>query len=134
MSPVPVSTYRRSTGTALIELIAERGWDDVAVQDACERANVGPLPFCLHYPNKDALLQGGLNELQTELQGQAQALLPSARSGLAPPGLRFIPGLIAHANEQRFREMVIRLISEELPDSPDSLPRAALAAGALSNC
>jgi AcrR family transcriptional regulator len=111
------------------------------VRDVCERANVGRTTFYLHYPNKDALLQGGLNELQTGLQGQAQALLPSAGSSLQPPGLRFMPGLIAHAHEQRqifcgligrrsghvvqqrFREMVIRLIGEELPESPGKLPR-----------
>ncbi len=151
-SQTTVSADRRSIRTrmalryALIELIAERGWDDIAVQDICERADVGRTTFYLHYPNKDALLQGGLDELQAELQRQAQALADAARRDVGTPaGFHFIAGLIAHAHDQRqlfrgligrrsghvvqqrFREMVIRLISDELSESGGSLPRAALA-------
>ena len=44
-APQPVD--RRSLRTrsalrdALLDLIVERGWDDIAVQDLCERANIG---------------------------------------------------------------------------------------------
>ncbi len=40
---------------------------------------------------------------------------------------RLIGRRSGHVVQQRFREMVIRLISEELPESPGGLPRAALA-------
>ena len=147
-----VAADRRSMRTraalsfALIELIAERGWDDIAVQDVCQRADVGRTTFYLHYPNKDALLQGGLDGLQAQLRRQAQAGADAAHPDAGPPaGFHFIPGLIDHAHEQRqvfrgligrrsghvvqqrFREMVIRLISDELPESGGNLPRAALA-------
>ena len=137
---------RNALRDALIELIAERGWDDIAVQDLCERANVGRSTFYSHYPNKDALLQGGLDNLKAELQAQARV-----RSDKAPAvsevwsGFRFGLGLIEHAHQQRkvfrgligrrsgyvvqqrFREMVIRLVSDELPPSSSGLPREALA-------
>lgn len=146
------SVDRRSLRTrtalrdALLELIAERGWDEIAVQDVCERANIGRSTFYLHYPNKDALLQGGLEGLQSELQRQARAWSDNASPGTeALEGFHFALGLIEHAHEQRkvfrgmigrrsgyvvqqrFREMVIRLITDELPASTGSFPRGAVA-------
>lgn len=142
---------RGALRNALIELIGERGWDDIAVQDVCERANVGRSTFYSHYTGKDALLQGGLDDLRAELQRQARTRQGTASAG-ASDGFHFAPGLIAHAHEQRrifsgmigrrsgyvvhqrFREMVIRLVTDELPASTGKFPRQAAAcwlAGAL---
>ncbi len=151
-SDVNVPVDRRSLRTrgalrdALIGLIAERSWDEIAVQDICERANIGRSTFYLHYPNKDALLQGGFEGLQAELQRQTQVRADNANfSPEALTGFKFALGLIEHAYQQRkvfrgligrrsgyvvqqrFREMVIRLISDELPASTGRLPRVAVA-------
>ncbi len=151
-SDVNVPVDRRSLRTrsalrdALIGLIAERSWDEIAVQDICERANIGRSTFYLHYPSKDALLQGGLEGLQAELQRQARARADNASSSpQALTGFDFVLGLIEHAHEQRkvfrgligrrsgyvvqqrFREMVIRLITDELPASTGLLPSVAVA-------
>lgn len=131
---------------ALVALIEEYGWDEISVQDVCVRANVGRSTFYSHYPSKDALLVGGFEDLQSALQGQARA---SARSGkpCAPcaNGFGFVTGLIEHAYEQRklfrgligrrsgyvvqqrFREMVLRLVTDELPPTLGKLPREAVA-------
>lgn len=144
---------RSALRDALLALITERGWDDIAVRDVCERANIGRSTFYLHYANKDALLQGGLEGLQAELQRQAQVGANHADPDAgAVPGFHFALGLIVHVHEQRqvfrsligrrsgyvvqqrFREMVIRLITDELPASTGSFPREAVArwlAGAI---
>jgi len=151
-SPIDEAIDRRVQRTrialrhALIELITEQGWDDFTVQDVCERANIGRTTFYLHYPNKDALLQGGLGELQTELRRQTRERSAAAgANGEALKGFGFAVGLIEHAIEQRtlfrgligrrsgyvvqqrFREMVIRLVEEELPTSVGALPNEAVA-------
>ena len=137
---------RMALRDALVELITERGWDDIAVQDVCVRANVGRSTFYLHYPNKDALLQGGLEGLQGELQRQARKRSGNAKTSTDTSGVfLFVPGLIEHAHEQRklfqgligkrsgyvvqqrFSEMVLRLIADELPASTSGFPRGAVA-------
>jgi len=148
--PSDASLDRRSARTrhalrgALIQLIAERGWDDVAVQDVCERADVGRSTFYSHFPNKDALLLGSLDDLRVELVRRAAAP-GGSDAAAAEPGFRFALGLIEHAHEQRkvfrgmigrrsgyvvqqrFREMVIRMVTDELPASTGKLPRTAVA-------
>lgn len=122
-----VQRTRRALRDALISLLPERGWDDISVQDLCERADIGRSTFYLHFQNKEELLVGGLNDLRSLLRAQA------ATVGEARPGaLTFVRGLIDHVDEQRklfrsivgrrsghavqmrFREMVMQLVAEEI--------------------
>ena len=41
---------------ALMQLIAEKGYDSVTIQDITEKANLGRTTFYLHYESKEALL------------------------------------------------------------------------------
>ena len=134
---------RAALRSAMLTLIGERGWDNFAVQDLCDLANIGRSTFYSHYANKDALLVGGFAGLQAALQRQTRA--GAGARDPAPGSWRFTLGLIEHVYEQRkifrsmigrrsgyvvqqrFREMVIRLITDELPPSTGSLPRAAAA-------
>src|SRR5829696_1166863 len=61
--------------SALLDLIVERGYEDVSVQDIVDRANVGRSTFYKHFLDKRELLLTGVAGLQNLLiqQGAAQA-------------------------------------------------------------
>lgn len=127
-----VQRTRRALRDALISLLVERGWDDINIQNLCERADVGRSTFYIHFQNKEELLVSGFEDLRAALRAQAAA----GKHG-ASDSLIFVRGLIAHVYEQRtlfraiigrrsghvvqkrFREMVSQLVEEEV-----SLPAA----------
>jgi len=51
-----VSRTRRALRHALFELIQEKGYDSVTVEDITDRANLGRATFYLHYRDKEDLL------------------------------------------------------------------------------
>lgn len=122
-----VQRTRGALRDALIALLPERGWDDIGVQDLCERANIGRSTFYLHFQNKEELLAGSLSDLRTLLQLQANAMHTGK-----PGQLAFLHGLIDHVCEQRklfrsligrrsgqvvqmrFREMLLQLVEADL--------------------
>ena len=53
-----VERTKRLLTEALMELIRERSYDDVTVQDVLDRADVGRSTFYAHFRNKDHLLLG----------------------------------------------------------------------------
>ncbi len=136
-SPNPVDRRvlrtRRTLREALIALLYERGWEAVSVQDICDRADVGRSTFYMHFADKEELLVGGFDDLRKMLRAQlAQA--SEGGKGPAQP-LQFARGMIEHAHEnkrlflalvgkrsgqvvlQRFRELVIELVKEDLSTS-----------------
>jgi AcrR family transcriptional regulator len=50
-----VERTRELLQKALMDLIAERGYDSITVQDIVDRANLGRTTFYLHYNSKDEL-------------------------------------------------------------------------------
>jgi AcrR family transcriptional regulator len=116
---------RRRLHAALVELILERGWERVTVQEVCGRANVGRSTFYAHYADKEDLLVGGLDLVR-------DGLLAALRKTTDRPPFEFLHGLIEHANQsrrlfraiigrrsglavqRRFREVVVELVEEEL--------------------
>lgn len=118
-----VQRTREALRDALLALLPEVGWDDLDVQTLCARANIGRSTFYLHFPDKAALLRGTFDDLRTHL---LQTGSPVGEGGAYP----FLPGLLAHVQEQRavfqallgrrssqvvqahFREVLVALFSE----------------------
>jgi AcrR family transcriptional regulator len=62
-----VQRTRQLLHDALINLILEKGYDRITVQDIIDRANVGRPTFYAHYLDKQDLLESGLQRLREEL-------------------------------------------------------------------
>ncbi len=58
-----VQRTRKQLHDALIELIAEKGYESITVQNIIDRANFGRSTFYAHFQDKDDLLMSGMNEL-----------------------------------------------------------------------
>jgi AcrR family transcriptional regulator len=100
-----VERTRKRLQQALIELIGERGYDAITVQDIAARADVGRTTFYLHYSGKDDLFlscheailrgfhAGPLNALSREelLAAEVPAGVVSAYRHLEAVWLRLYP-------------------------------------------
>jgi len=150
-----VQRTRRLLQEALINLIRQRKYTAVTVQDMVDRANVGRTTFYLHYGNKDDLLIDCHESVVTTLH--LWPFYPLSREELlspqAPPGIaaafqhlqeaRAVVYPIFHGKEnmlllQRIRDRTALTIAASLRDAfagaPSAIPLDVLAnylAGAL---
>ncbi len=119
-----VQRTRLALRGALIALLQSRSWEEIRVQDVCDKANVGRSTFYNHFPDKEDLLVGGFEDLRRAVRQEARR----------NPGrtLHFAHGLIEHAGEnerlfralvgqrsgqvvlQRFRDLVVDLVRDDL--------------------
>jgi AcrR family transcriptional regulator len=62
-----IDRTRKLLADALIELVLEKGYEAVTVQDIIDRANVGRSTFYAHFENKEQLLFSGRGWLTEDL-------------------------------------------------------------------
>lgn len=74
-----VRRTRHLLRSALIELIPEKGYENIRIQDITDRATLNRATFYLHYRDKDDLLERGFNEIWDRLT--AKDPLPVVESG-----------------------------------------------------
>lgn len=95
-----VQRTRERLQKALIELISERRFDAITIQDIVDRANVGRTTFYLHYSSKDELLMSCHEAIVGEFR--FGPLHPLSREDLlspeAPPGMT---AAYRHLNDAR---------------------------------
>jgi AcrR family transcriptional regulator len=97
-----VARTRRVLHTALIDLMIEKGYDAVTVQDIIDRADVGRSTFYAHFPGKKTLLLSQFEELEVFLAEQQK--LSRSRPSPADPVdslLGFSLPMFQHVAEHR---------------------------------
>lgn len=115
---------KASLRDAMLTLMALRGWDEMTIQEICDKANVGRSTFYVHYQSKGDLLSEGINDLRDMISAQS--------AQMEGPGFHFLEGLLEHMAQQRevfkasighrsghgvarhFKEMVYQLVEIEL--------------------
>jgi AcrR family transcriptional regulator len=86
---------RQMLGNALVELMLEKRFEDITVQDILDKANVGRSTFYAHYPDKESLL---LSELERVIHDMEAYTIETDR---ASHGLLPSLALFRHVKEQR---------------------------------
>ncbi len=82
MNTIPRKIDRRIERTqqllaqALMDLIIERGYDAISIQDIADRANVSRTTFYLHYKDKDELLFASMSQIYDQLVGSHEGFMP----------------------------------------------------------
>jgi len=64
---------RAALQAALIDLMTEKGYDAVTVQDIIDRADVGRSTFYAHFTDKEDLLVSGIENLRPQVAGESSA-------------------------------------------------------------
>jgi AcrR family transcriptional regulator len=85
-----VRRTREMLQKALFDLVHERGYDAITIQDIVDRANVGRTTFYLHYSSKDDLFMSCHEAIVSEFQlgpheplTRDELLSPKAPAGMA---------------------------------------------------
>ena len=104
MNPSPtdrrVLRTRQSIRNALIELMLEKPYEKITIQEIIDRANVGRATFYNHYQDKDDLLLRGVAELARDEGSMAQATpRPIAQTG-APTTVK-TAGMFRHSQQNK---------------------------------
>lgn len=95
-----VQRTRQMLSTAMVELIRERGFEALTVQDIIDRADVGRSTFYSHFKSKEDLLTGGVEMMRSSLRKfQRQALATATKS--EDRLFAFSRELITHAEQHR---------------------------------
>jgi len=90
-----VARSREMLHQALLSLIIEKGYEEITVENICERANVGRSTFYAHFTSKDDLKRRGLEHLRRELVEQQRKASSSVDSNVN--GLAFTLTMFEHA-------------------------------------
>jgi AcrR family transcriptional regulator len=102
-----VQRTQRLLREALVELIIEKGYDAVTVQDIIDRADVGRSTFYTHFWDKDALLLSGFEKLREQFELDYKDKLVGHES-LKEQGIRLGQLVFQHAegHHQLYKALV----------------------------
>jgi AcrR family transcriptional regulator len=75
-----VQKTRKLLQEALIELVAEKGYESVTIQEILDQANVGRSTFYAHFQDKDQLLHSILDRLDELFEQHKEQLLDATKN------------------------------------------------------
>ena len=84
-----VQRTRHALRVALVELIREKGYDAISVEEITQRANLGRATFYLHYKDKDDIL---LEEFSEKVSDQVRLISEIPATFWAPEQISQNPG------------------------------------------
>jgi AcrR family transcriptional regulator len=96
---------RNQLREALFELILDKGYDTVTIEDITDRANLGRTTFYLHYKDKEQLLLESIDSIAIDLLQQISQFIPAFTNPELSPANRelilYTPVLLVfnHARE-----------------------------------
>jgi AcrR family transcriptional regulator len=94
-----VQKTRKLLLDSLINLILEKGYEEVSIQEIIDRANVGRSTFYAHFENKEQLLFSGHDQLTQSLLQKKHKVADNSVHPSASPGEKsdFFKELYQHA-------------------------------------
>ncbi|MFB9237844.1 TetR/AcrR family transcriptional regulator [Plantactinospora siamensis] len=95
-----VRRTRASLAEALTELILQRGYEAITVQDLLDRADIGRSTFYAHFRDKEDLLLSCFDDLRAELRRELDELSP--HGGPPDPAQ---PSIVVFAHAYRHRRI-----------------------------
>ncbi len=98
-----VQRTREGLHHALFDLILEKRYDKITVQDIIDRANVGRSTFYAHFLDKEDLLENLLRQLGEQLHDETVRTTPPADDHIVHSLTFFVH---AHANRDFYRAML----------------------------
>ena len=131
-----VQRTRELLKKALIELIRERGYDAITIQEIVDRANVGRTTFYLHYGSKDDLFIGCHEAIVSEFHfgphyplSREELLSPEAPPGMiaAYRHLEDVRGLLSCILRGKDGPLILRRIRDWRAQTIETSLRAAFA-------
>lgn len=135
-----VHRTRQLLQNALSELILEKGYEKVTVQDVIDRANVGRSTFYAHFQDKEQLLLSGFEPLRAEFEDFLSGRTFDAESPWALSLIIFQQvqkrqgGYITLTHVQKFLySYILEHLKPNLPDRNKNVPPELLAHYAASS-
>lgn len=96
-----VRRTRRLLRESLLELVAEKGYDRVTVQDVIDRADLSRATFYAHFRDKDDLLVSGLDELIEALRNALAAYVVEGQRA-SEKAMGTVQALLEHVDAHRW--------------------------------
>lgn len=75
-----VQKTRKLLQEALIDLVAEKGYESVTIQEVLDRANVGRSTFYAHFPDKEHLLHSILDRLDELFEEHKKQIIDATKN------------------------------------------------------